>query len=170
MKFRKIEQGSKEGAGKFLKIGNGESVKGICVGELYEYNVKWIDGKSHVVPKGTPGAKSRFRMNFATRDDKQKLVAKIFEFGVQINNQLYEIAQEYDLSQTVIKISRHGEKLETEYTVLPLLKDIVPKVELQNLELNILEHKEAPSAPAEDIPWGDEPAPGDVEDSEELPF
>lgn len=163
MEFKKIEE-SNEGR-KFLKIKSGESIKGVCRGEVYEFYTKWIDGKSHVVTKGAPGAKTRFRINFIVKDES-KFIAKIFEFGAMISNQLYEMSQDYDLSETVIKVSRTGSGLDTTYSVIPL-KDAPPMGEIKKVELNMLEHAEKPHQMESSDDFG--PVPHDPDDGE-LPF
>lgn len=169
MKFRKIEQtGSGEGSGSFLKLKRGEPVKGICRGELCEFKIKWIDGKSHVVEKNTPGAKSRFRINFLTTENG-KTSMKIWEFGISIQNQLFELSTEYDLAKTMIKITRHGEKLETTYAIIPILKQEETTALLtkgKDLPLHMLEPKQTQKS--EESPFPEQEFPTD--NSDDLPF
>ncbi len=155
MKFRKVETGGEEGGSKFLKIRSGEAVRGVCRGELYEFFQVWENGKPQRVASGTKGAKPRFRINFVVKEDS-KFVAKIFEFGVMINNMLHELSEDYDLSETVLKISRSGSGLETEYAVIPL-KDAPPIGEIKKVELQILDHKDVIEAPQTGNAWDDVP-------------
>lgn len=148
MKFTKREMpsGNGNGGGLFLKFKDGESKNGVLRGEVYEYHQKWDGGKSHVVTAADPEGKSRFRLNFIVQEDG-KLQAKIFEFGLTVYNQLADIAEEYDLDKIKVKITRRGTGTDTTWMVLPLLKEpLSPKVfkEIEAVNLNILEHKDAP--------------------------
>lgn len=163
MQFRKIEhkRGEDDGHSKFVKLNDGDSVKGVCRGEVYEFHMKWENNKSETVGPMAIGAKPRFRINFVVLEGS-KLTAKILEFGPQISNQFYELSQEYDLSKTMVKITRKGEKLETEYIVIPVPQP-VNMMEMSKVELNILEHKEKP-------PQQDTPSEDWSEDSDTIPF
>lgn len=165
MKFEKrdIPNGDGKG-GLFLKFKDGESKVGVLRGEIYEFFQVWESGKSHVVDSEHPQAKSRFRLNFVTKEDGEMKV-KIFEFGLTIYNQLADISDDYDLEQTAVKITRRGTGTDTVYMIIPA-KDQPNASQLkaiQALPLNILEHKDQPK------PQGN---PGDVlgADDEALPF
>jgi hypothetical protein len=186
MKFKKIESaGGGERSNKFIHLKDGESVKGVCRGEVYEFFVKWIDGKAHVVQSDAPGARSKFRVNLIVSENNQ-MVAKIYEFGSSVSNQFYHLQEDYDLSKTFVKISRKGSQMnDTEYMVIPLPGTPDEKA-LAKVELNVLEHKEKPQeesqsyqskipphlrktqkdTPPEDL-WDNSPEPGDTED---IPF
>ncbi len=169
MKFKKIDQSQKgEGAHKFLKIKSGESVKGVCRGEVYEFYIKWEGNNSLVVTSSTPGAKPRFRINFVVKEDG-KFTSKIFEFGPMVSNQLHDMSEDYDLSETVIKISKSGQGLETQYSVIPL-KDPAPLAEIRKVPLEILDHKDKPIETASENDFGPAPHDIDEESDENLPF
>lgn len=145
MKFVKREIPKSEG-GLFLSLKDGESISGVPRGEVFEFFQVWENRRSRVVNKGEPGAKSRFRVNIVVKEDG-KLVAKIWEFGLVIYNQLADMAEEYDLSKTKLKITRRGVDTDTVYMILPLLKEPIPAATLKEIEaidLNILEHKDTP--------------------------
>lgn len=170
MKFQKRKvPTSGGGQTNFLKINDGESKSGICRGDIYEFHVKWVSGKSVVVASTDPEAKTRFRLNFIVYDEG-KFKALIWEFGIMIYNQLADINEEYPLEKTKIKISRSGTGTDTEYRLLPLLKEPLSDVVMKAIEavpLNILDKaldpkKVVPSAPS----WDDSPMP----DESDLPF
>jgi hypothetical protein len=145
MKFKEYEMPT--GGGIFLKIGDGESVRGVPCGEIHaHYQIYDPATKtSRVAQEGDPGAKLRFRMNMAVEEDGE-MVMKIYEFGLMVYNQLKAINDEYPLEETKIKISRQGEGKKTEYLVLPLLgKDkLTPQqlAKIQKLDLNVLEREQ----------------------------
>jgi hypothetical protein len=145
MKFTKREMPTSNGSNgtMFLKFKDGEAKTGVLRGDIYEFTQVWENGKSQVVEESHPDGKSRFRLNFVTQEDG-KFVAKIFEFGLTVYNQLADIAEEYELDKTKIKISRRGTGMDTVWNILPLLKEPIPPKLLKDLEavpLNILEHK-----------------------------
>jgi hypothetical protein len=150
VKFTKREITSSGGASsdKFLKLKDGESIIGVFRGEVYEFYQIWENGKSKVVDKGIQGAKSRFRLNFIDKD----LKAKVFEFGLTIYNQLADIADDYNLEQTALKISRRGAGTDTVYMLIPAKEQpsAAMMAKIQAVPLNILEHKDA--KPSEALP------------------
>lgn len=164
MKFSKREIMSGEGNILFLKFKDGESHIGVPRGEVYEFYQKWENNRSKVVDANDPDGKSRFRINFVVQEDG-KFVPRILEFGLTVYNQLADIAEEYDITQTKLKITRRGTGTDTVYMVLPLLKEPIPAKVMKQIEavpLNILEHKDKPAA-AEVNGSG-------LSDHEEIPF
>lgn len=168
MKFQKRPQSESLVGNNFLKVKDGESVNVIPRGEIYEYYVKWEGGKSHVVARDE-GGKVRYRVNVVVKED-DKLVAKIWEFGVPVYDQLAAINEEYDVTRTKIKVTRHGEKLDTTYMLLPLLKEPISEAMLKTIggiDLHILEPKTSkPVSKSQMEDFGDVPMP----DEENLPF
>lgn len=169
MKFKKFDQPSSEGGGLYLKIVEDVPVFVICRGDIYDYFVLWNEGKSSVVMEGTPGAKLRFKVN-AVVNENGRLVAKIWEFGRMVYDQLVKaqalienIDDTLTLETTRLQIIRTGQKLDTDYQVNPILKAagrLTPKElhEIEALDLNILDKNAAPRAEepmptAEDEPW-----------------
>jgi hypothetical protein len=155
----------------FLKLKDGESKVGVFRGERpYEFFQVWEDGKSQVVDADHPNAKSRFRLNFVTKEDGE-LKVKIFEFGLTVHNMLADISESYDLEQTAVKITRRGLGTDTVYLILPVPPKEQPNATqlkaIQALPLNILEHKPQVKNHAPQAAWDDgDPGP----DSEGLPF
>jgi hypothetical protein len=151
MKFSKRDQSQEQGKGPgiFLKIGDGDSVTGIFKGELYEFRSKWVNNRPQLTDSSDPEGKPRFRANFVIKEEG-RLVAKIWEFPTGIYNKLANIHEEYPLEETKVKITRRGVGTDTEYDILPLLKDVItPEVKkaIDAVPLNVLEHKAPAPAP-----------------------
>ncbi len=167
MIFTKREVSARgEGGDLFLKVADGESVIGVFRGEIFEFYQSWPQGgKKTVYSEPTAGASARFKANFVTKDESGKFVAKVWEFGLTVYNQLAEIADEYDITTTKIKLSRRGAGKETVWMILPLLKEPLGPVtltELAAVPLNLLGAPPKGSSPPKDnAPWPD---------NEDIPF
>jgi len=115
------------GSVDFLKLKDKESVTGVFRGDVHEFSGIWKDGKQTVVPDGTAGASFRFRINFVTKENNE-LVSKIWEQGVTVYNQLKDLHTEYNLLETIVKITRSGSgPSDTSYSILPIKKHEVTK-------------------------------------------
>lgn len=121
MKFAHVEkQSDGNGGGAFLKIEDGKSVNGVFRGELYTFYQSWPQGGTkQIYDVPTAGASMRFKANVVIFEDG-KFVAKVWEFPVTVNNMLYEIAGELDITKTKCKISRLGSGKKTQWMVFPL--------------------------------------------------
>lgn len=153
MKFKYQEETKRGGAkihqsSKYLRLKNGESVIGLLRGEIYESFQIFEDGKGKHVLHGTKGAKQRFSINIIVKDGGENK-AKIFEFGKPVNNKLYALSKEHDLTKTFIKISREGEKLDTVWFVesVSVKPSEATLASLNAIPLNILEPQDHVSAP-----------------------
>lgn len=160
MKFNKrdLPMGGGQGSTLFFKLKDGESKTGVCRGEIFEFTNKWVNGKSFLCSPDEEGAKSRFRLNIVVQEDGQ-FTAKIWEFPLTVYNLLADIAEEYDLEKTKIKITRRGTGTDTIYMILPLLKEPIPakiQNEIDAVPLTILEHKDQPKVK---MPDSDEELP-----------
>lgn len=157
----KPEEGS---SGHFLKIKDGESKRLVLRGDIHECYKKWVGGKGQECAPDEPGAGLRFKVN-AILDENGELVAKIWEFGITIYNQLKDINAEYPLENTKIKVTRSGStKDNTSYTVLPLVgeKDkLLPKHLDKISAISLHELVRTPQGPLRNY------APSD---SDEVPF
>lgn len=176
MNFKKFPSAASEGSDKFLKIKPGTSQVGVLRGEIYDYFVLWADGKTQIVSSTTPKAKPRFRVNVVVYDaESKKMIPKIFEFGLTVYNQFAEIAEHYDITRMKVSIARKGEKLDTEWTVMPL---VGPKHDLSETAMKMIEavdllqlepsnRPEGAMKPSEgDFPGFDAPIPEHLE----IPF
>lgn len=137
-----------EGASKnFLKLKDGESVKGVFIGEIHTFHTKWINGKSVTTDNKDPDGKVRFRNNIVMIDPQtNELLVKIWEFPWSVFKLIKDINSEYPLETIKIKITRDGTGMDTTYSVLPLVgpKDFLSKEKIEainNLPLHQLEKK-----------------------------
>lgn len=144
MKFRK-DVAEASGGGHYIKLKDKESVTGIFMGEPHEFAIVWENGKSRHVPTGTPGSKFRFNINFVVKEGTT-YVPKIYEGGPQIYNQMADINEEYPLEETPVKITRNGTGLDTEYNLMPMLKNPLTK-EIKDYLATITLHKLGESEP-----------------------
>lgn len=167
MKFTKrTTPGSSGGVDKYLKFKDGESKSLWLTGEIFEFYMKWVGGKSEIVEPTDPLGKSRFRVN-AGLIEEGKPVMKVWEFSMPVYRALGAINEEYPLETIKVKVTRHGVDKNTEYNILPLLRDkIEPSLKL--MDLHILNNKPAQAKPMAAPPndWGDEPMP----DESDVPF
>lgn len=114
---------------KFIRLKNdSDSVKGVFAGKPLVFRQHWVSsaaGKKSVVCTGDicslcqAGDKSkfRFRANLIIEENKM-YVAKIAEFGRTVYDSLSEIGAEYDLSKTLVKLTRKGQGMDTSYSAL----------------------------------------------------
>lgn len=161
MRFRKDLPDS--GGANYVKLKNGESISGIFYGDIHEFWAIWRDGKPGEVPEGTPGAGFRFRVNFIVKEGAV-YVPKILEQGKTVYQDLGALHEEYNLEETVVKITRHGSSMnDTAYMILPLKQELSAeaKAHLKTLKLNDLSGKPKSS--------GDNDRPFSPDD-EEIPF
>lgn len=167
MKFEKrdIPKGDGNG-GVFLRFQDGESKIGVFRGEIHEFFQYWEGNKSQVVSADHPKAKSRFRLNFVTKEDGV-MKAFIFDFPTTVYNSLAELAEEYDLEKTAVKITRRGIGKDTLYMIIPAKDQPTPPQlkAIQALDLNILEHKDTQPAKVKNHTPG-----ADDNDDGDLPF
>jgi hypothetical protein len=141
MKFTKRETLNRESGGisNYLKLGDGQSVEGVFRGEVFEFYQDWPKGgMKKIYSEPTEGASLRFRANFVVYEDG-KYIARVFDFGVTVYNVLADIAENYDIEKTKIKITRRGIEKQTQWMILPLgaiEAKILKSVAL--VELNVL--------------------------------
>ena len=168
-KFRdNVETGQ---GGQFLKLRDKESAYVIFMGDPYEFfqTFDQLKMRATVVPEGTPKAQFRFRMNAVIKAEGGGYEAKIFENGATVYNMLKVLNDEYGgLDTVIVKITRKGTGLETEYQLVPLRQEIPPatKAILAKLPLLSLEHEQK-SSPGAANEFGEPPAEAYAD---ELPF
>ena len=146
------------GGGNFIKIQAGESVTGVLRGEVKTSYVIWGDDKTkREVDAGTPGSKFTFTVNMAVFDPKGNVEAKLLEHGAKMYKELKSLAEEYDLSSTVIKIKRTGSTMnDTVYSIMPLAKPMQPATvaKIEALELLPLDaNGKVEAEPVDGIPF-----------------
>lgn len=112
------------GSKNYIKLKDKESIEGVFMGDLFEFHAIWDGQSTKIVPANTPKSKFKFRVNFLTKEGPV-FVAKVFENGAILYRQLEELHAEYNLEETLVKLTRNGTGLDTTYSVLPLLKRIV---------------------------------------------
>lgn len=152
--------------GNYLKIKPGESVRGVFIGEIHTFYIKWTNGKSHLSVPNDPEARVRFKCNFALPDEAGNLTVKVWEFSFPVFSVIKQINEEYPLEQTKVKITRIGQGTETTHQILPLVgqKDVLTPQQLKALSTLSL-HELDKSKPK--VSLGSEPP---FDDSEEIPF
>lgn len=167
MKFTKREVATGGGNEKYLKWKDGESKTLILRGEVYEFYMKWVNGKGMATTADDPEKKSRFKAN-AIIADGGNYSAKIWEFPLTVYNKLADINLEYALETTAIKVTRQGMGTDTEYHLLPLLKVKIPQ-SLDRIEMNILNTAKSASGTLSTTPTNGWDQAEHIEESE-LPF
>lgn len=149
----------------FLKLKDSESAKGVFRGDIYYFRTHWNQNKSSLCPGKdkcelcATGDKSkfRFRVNFVAVEG-DTLVAKIVEQGWDFHEVLRTLNEgDYQLEKYFMKITRHGEKLNTSYSVIPMPDGLVTAIreeKLSAVKLNDLKHitEAENAAPAMDTP------------------
>lgn len=158
MKFRKPAAQDEAKSDLYIKIKDGQSLTFTPRGEIYEFYS--VFGTRGEVARGTPGAKLRYKMNVVMSDDGGKTFrAMIYEFGKSIYTQLYDISEVCEVTSTKLRLSRRGSsKEDTEYTLLPMMKEpLTPGMisRIEEVELHILDRGTQPEPP----PVLDEPMP-----------
>lgn len=132
-----------KGLGKdsFLKLNDKEEVTGIFRGEIHTFKRHWVGNRSQectgqncpfCTAKIDPEKDKenypafRFRVNFVTTVNGE-WVAKIFEGGGELYDQLTNFDRKFDLTKTVVEIARQGLKQNTKYHILPRIDQPITK-------------------------------------------
>lgn len=123
MQFRNKSEGSKN----FLKLENGDSIRGVFRGDIYEFRQHWENGKSvfclgDTCPICEQGKKPnfRFRLNLVVKEN-EAYVVKVYESGWTMYEALKALHEgDYNLENHLMKITRHGTGLDTTYSVVPV--------------------------------------------------
>lgn len=155
-----------ESSDNYVKLRSGESVTGVLVGDTLEQYKHWIEKKPFICQGAgcehcASGVQRKFafKVNFLVRDQSGNLTAKILDKGASVYKQLQGLSDEWDLSKTWLKISRKGEMLDTEYSVVPSPKQLTPQdlKKVSEVELLDLEDKAPQSTGSassdEDVPF-----------------
>lgn len=144
MKLPKPEeraQGTGTKSDLYIRLSDGESVTFVPRGEIYPFfSVFGIRGP---VPPDTEGARRRYKLNAIVLEAGKEPRAKILEIGPQVYEQLYQISEVCELTNTKLRLSRKGTSKEnTEYFLLPVMKEPLSERQIEALskiELNILD-------------------------------
>lgn len=169
MEFPEVSNGSGGMSGKnFLKMKDGESVRGVFRGVPVIFRQHWSNGRGIVCPGKACDlcaeknkALFRFRLNFVMQEGGQ-YVSRIVEQGWQFFNALKELNEEYPLENHVVKISRSGTGSDTKYQVIPTpngllangTKKAVEAVQLHELSpFAEAKEEEAVALADEDLPF-----------------
>ena len=154
-----------ESSGNYIKLKSGASAVGVLAGDTLEGYQHWIDKKPfECVGAGcehcAAGVKRRFnfKVNFLSKDNG-KWAPKILNMGSQVYKQLQGLSDEWDLSKSWIKITRQGEGLDTEWSVVPSPKQLskeelkaISETELLDLEDKAPQNTGSASSD-EDVPF-----------------
>ncbi len=117
--------------------------------------------------KPTAGAKPRYKINLVVHENGE-LVSKIFEFGPRIYDVLATISVEMDITKTKIKISRKGQKKNTQWTIIPL--GPVDEKALKKIAAVELNKLSVPGANAQTAGAFDSELEVEAGDDTEIPF
>lgn len=130
MKFK--EAAASEASKDFLRLKDGESVKGVLRGEPFEFKQHWVGMHTEVCKgeqcsncKAGNKASFRFRINFIINDNG-RYSPRILEQGWNLYKSLNNLNTDYDLEKHIVKLTRHGAgKNDTTYAVIPVPNGII---------------------------------------------
>lgn len=153
MKF-KADSGAMDSK-NYLRLKDKDSVKGLFVGEPYEFRKHWVGNKTAACSEDTlcahcaAGLKSSFgfRVNFLIKEN-ETYVSKVFEQSWTTYEAMRNLNQEYDLEKHLVKISRSGSgPTDTAYSIIPVPNGLVtPELakKLMLVPLQDIKHKDEP--------------------------
>lgn len=164
MKFPEVGNKSNGGkSGLFIKLKDGDKVRGVFRGDPHIYRQHWVDNRSTIcsgkdvceICKAGEKPQFRFRLNLIVNEDGIYL-AKIFDGNYPTYIDLKALHDsDYDLEQTLVTISRSGEKQQTKYVIMPvkdnggLNKEKFTKI--NKIPLNDLSGKGEQEAPKDEL-------------------
>jgi hypothetical protein len=166
MMFKPREKSS--GFKNRLSLKDGESKVGVFRGEPFQFYQHWVNGRTFPCslksPAGCEHCKAgnkgswKFRINFIVLEEGQ-FVAKVFDGGGKLYDQIVALGKEYDLSTYKMKISRTGTtKDNTVWSAMPAKDGAIPPSELaliEKVQLTKLDDVEAdaPAAATDSVPF-----------------
>lgn len=164
---------NKKSSGTHVKIADGDSITGVFIGEPVMYYNHFQDKKKY--SKWVEGSTHRFRWNFAEKTtDGWK--CGIYDGPMGFGKDLWTAIEEYG-QDTLFKITRKGEGVETRYSVMYVKDQPESFDEPKGLDqFDLSKYIEDPFdlTGANEVPYKDDPAPTDAdmpaEKSEEAPF
>jgi hypothetical protein len=172
VKFTKVEMTKSEGGsgGIFFKPDDGETVVLIPRGATYMFYSEYDSKKAS--DKWFAGASKRYRINVVLKEN-DRLVAKIWEFGVLVNNtwaELQEDTEKKDIEGIAFKVTRRGLGKDTTYVIRELKEKEQPSPEklkeIMAVPLHVLEHKDVAAPP----PQVKNHAPSSGDNEEKVPW
>lgn len=123
--------------GDFVKLGDGDSIVGVLRGDAVRFRQEGWGKDKLCYPEAYQGKSTfKFRLNMV---EKETLEIKILEMGITVYSQIKELQESgYVLEKTWLKITRRGEKTNTEYGVTPIPDfHIHPEVLLKIKDYNL---------------------------------
>lgn len=164
---------NKKSGGTQIKITDGDSISGVFIGEPVMYYNHFQDKKKY--SRWVDGATERFRWNFAEKTSDGWKVG-IYDGPMGFGKDLWTAIEEYG-QDTLFKIARKGEGIETRYSVMYMKDQPKSFKEPKALELfDLAKYIEDPFdlGDATEVPYSGDPAPTDAdapaEKAEEAPF
>lgn len=173
MEFRSIGNSGDSGTSKedFLRLKDGDTHKVLFRGKLHETYALWNGQFYEEVPRGTKSADGerkaafRFKINVVMEESPGKYVAKIFEQGFALYEQMAEVNKEYVLEKNWMKLSRKGSgPQDTTYAIVPAKGgEVTPEedAKISKVKLHALKKEEPKETNQESPPYGDEDVPFD---------
>lgn len=138
MEFKTGSEGSKDR----IKLKSGESIKGVFMGDTYEFKQHWKDSKPSLCPGETEcsrcasGEKAsfRFQLNLIVKEN-DTYVAKVFEQGWKVFLDLKALHEGgYDLEKYLVKITRNGSTMnDTTYSIVPVPNGLLTAAQLKEI-------------------------------------
>lgn len=119
-KAKQIKEGS-----SFLKLGDGESVRLVFVGEphvFYQAKDAFKTGDKTEWSQWAEGRTTRFKINAAVQS-KDGWEMKIFSSGRTVLSNLVELKEKYGLRR-MYELKRKGTGTETEYYLMPEMEEL----------------------------------------------
>lgn len=133
MKFDQTPKGGSGESTKFIRLKDGQSVKGVLRGDIHTFYQKWEAGKTIPCSEDDEKASFRFRVNMVVSENGS-FSPKILEMGSTVYKALKDLSESgWDLEKQAIEIKRKGSGLsDTEYTTMVLPNGRVsPEMEQQ---------------------------------------
>lgn len=132
MNFPDVEKpagsGNGPGAGAYLKLADGQKVRGVFMGDPHLFHQHWPKGGNKALCTQTDDcamcksgdrAKFRFAVNFMVKVD-EVWQAKVFENGYGTYLDLKTLHEDYGLPMTLVTLSRSGTGKDTRYSIMPV--------------------------------------------------
>lgn len=127
-----MRESSSKGGGVFISLKDGDSVKGVFMGNSVSFWNSFETKTSYEFKPSDTKVTPRHRLNFLVNTDGA-WTAKIFEFGNRVRDALYEATNEYG-KDAVFKIKRSGTtKDDTVYHIH--FQEKMDRTELKDVEL-----------------------------------